>query len=202
MLSRAQQRQKRSFDLVASLLLLPFLIIPMLILWVLSTISTGQNGLYRQVRIGRYGESFKLLKFRSLKGSDHVDINEIKANETAFGAFIRNYKLDELPQVINVLSGEMSLVGPRPDVPGYADLLEGDDRIILSIRPGITGPATLTYRNEDELLLKQEDPNRYNDSVIWPNKVKINKSYIQNWSLATDIKYLWYSLFGGYNIDA
>ncbi len=97
---------------------------------------------------------------------------------------------------MNVLIGDMSLVGPRPDIPGYADLLKGEDRIILEIRPGITGPATIKYRNEDALLLQQEDPNRFNDEVIWPDKVKINRKYVSNWSLAGDIRYLWQSVFG------
>ncbi|MCW5519203.1 sugar transferase [Aureitalea sp. L0-47] len=198
MLSKGQQRLKRSFDLFVSLILLPVLIIPMLILWLFSTLSTGRDGLYRQLRIGRHGKEFKLLKFRSLKGADHVDINQIKANETAFGGWIRKYKLDELPQLINVLTGEMSLVGPRPDIPGYADKLEGQDRIVLNVRPGITGPATLKYKNEDSLLLSQPDPNEYNDTVIWPDKVRINIKYIMEWSFTRDLKYIWYSVFGGY----
>jgi lipopolysaccharide/colanic/teichoic acid biosynthesis glycosyltransferase len=95
-----------------------------------------------------------------------------------------------------VLKGDMSWVGPRPDVPGYADLLKGDDRIILQLKPGVTGPATLKYKQEDALLLKQENPLAYNDTVIWPDKVAINKAYIQEWSLQKDIKYLLQSVFG------
>ena len=106
---------------------------------------------------------------------------------TLFGQFLRQYKLDELPQLFNVFKGDMSLVGPRPDVEGYADALTGEDRIILDIRPGITGPATLKYKNEEVLLMEQEDPQKYNDLVIWRDKVEINKNYIKNWSLIGDI---------------
>lgn len=196
MLSSQQHMVKRVFDLLVTVPLVLLLLLPMLLLWLLSTASTHTNGLYSQIRIGRNARPFRLLKFRSLKGTDHLDVREIRASETRFGSWIRKFKLDELPQLFNVLSGDMSLVGPRPDVPGYADKLEGDDRVILSIRPGITGPATLKYRNEDALLLKQEDPNDFNDTVIWPDKVEINKQYILNWSLWGDIRYLWMSVFG------
>ncbi|MBA6363257.1 sugar transferase, partial [Colwellia sp. BRX8-8] len=102
----------------------------------------------------------------------------------------RKFKVDELPQLVNVLFGTMSFVGPRPDVPGYADLLEGDDRIVLTIKPGITGPASIKYKNEEELLAHQTDPKFYNDTVIWPDKVKINKEYISKYSFYTDIKFI------------
>ena len=117
--------------------------------------------------------------FITLKNDDRI---------TPFGKFLRAYKLDELPQLYNVLVGDMSLVGPRPDVPGYADSLEGEDRIILSIKPGITGPATIKFKNEEDLLSDQKNPKKYNDDVIWPEKIKINKQYIQEWSLFNDIK--------------
>ena len=100
----------------------------------------------------------------------------------------RKHKLDELPQLLNVFKGDMSLVGPRPDVAGYADALIGKDRVILDVRPGITGPATLKYKNEEALLMEQEDPQTYNDLVIWKDKVEINKNYLENWSLIGDIR--------------
>jgi lipopolysaccharide/colanic/teichoic acid biosynthesis glycosyltransferase len=90
----------------------------------------------------------------------------------------------------------MSFVGPRPDVPGYADQLQGEDRIILSVRPGITGPASLAFKDEEDLLARQNDPQRYNDEVIWPKKVAINKDYIKNYSLITDIRIIWKTIFG------
>ncbi len=109
---------------------------------------------------------------------------------TSFGGFLRLFNLDELPQLFNVLIGDMSLVGPRPDVPGYADVLEGRDRLVLSVKPGITGPATLKYRNEDKLLAMQKNPLKYNDDIIWEEKIRINIKYIENWTFIGDIKYI------------
>ena len=110
---------------------------------------------------------------------------------TKFGKFLRDYKLDELPQLFNILKGEMSFVGPRPDVIGYADVLKGTDRIILQVKPGITGPAQLKYKNEDDLLAQVENPIQYNDEVLWPDKVKINIEYVKNWSFQKDLYYIY-----------
>ncbi len=103
--------------------------------------------------------------------------------------------MDEIPQLWNVLIGDMSLVGPRPDVPGYADKLTGEDRLILNVRPGITGPATLKYRDEEQLLARHDDPKKYNDEVIWKDKVEINKEYVKNWSFKNDLRILWDTFF-------
>ena len=111
------------------------------------------------------------------------------------GHWLRHSKVDCLTELVNVLIGQMSLVGPRPDVPGYADQLQGDDRRILQLRPGITGPASIKYRNEEELLAQQADPKAYNDTVIWPDKVKINLDYLDNWSFFGDIKLIFNTLF-------
>jgi len=107
---------------------------------------------------------------------------------TSLGRRLRHWKLDELPQLWNVLRGEMSLVGPRPDVPGYADRLIGEAREILQLRPGITGPATIKYRDEERLLARQSDPVAYNDRVVYPDKVRVNLRYLHRWSLANDIR--------------
>ncbi len=115
---------------------------------------------------------------------------------TKSGAFFRRTKIDELPQLFNVLIGDMSFVGPRPDVPGYADRLEGEARAILELRPGITGPASLKYKNEEEILAQQKDPKMYNDTVIWPDKVAINLEYIQNWSFKKDMEYIFQTIKG------
>jgi lipopolysaccharide/colanic/teichoic acid biosynthesis glycosyltransferase len=115
---------------------------------------------------------------------------------TSYGKILRKMKLDELPQLVNVLVGDMSFVGPRPDVPGFADRLTGPDRIILSVRPGITGPATLKYRNEEELLAAQPDPEMYNREVIFPDKVRINREYVEHYSFLADMKYILLTLFG------
>ena len=117
------------------------------------------------------------------------------ARITKWGMFFRKTKLDELPSLWNVLMGDMSLVGPRPDVPGYADKLVGKDRRILELRPGITGPATLKYANEEELLANVDDPIKYNDEIIFPDKVKINLEYLDNWSLGLDIKIIFRTIF-------
>lgn len=143
--------------------------------------------LFKQIRIGKNGVPFTIYKLRT--------IPEGAAIPNAWGAFLRKSKLDELPQLLNVLKGEMTLVGPRPDVPGYADLLQGDDRIILSLKPGITGLASLKYRNEEQLLATQPHPQYYNDEVIWPDKVRINKWYAQNRTLIMDVKIIFYTLF-------
>jgi len=114
---------------------------------------------------------------------------------TPLGAVLRKYKLDELPELWNVFIGDMSFVGPRPDVPGYADKLVGDDKRILQLRPGITGPASLKYRNEEELLAQQSDPQKYNDEVLFPDKVKINLQYLDNWSFWGDVRYIIETIF-------
>ena len=106
-------------------------------------------------------------------------------------------KIDELPQLWNVFIGQMSIVGPRPDVPGYADRLLGDDQIILSVKPGITGPAQLIFRNEEEVLANKSCPAEYNDEVIWPEKVKINRNYVEGYLFFKDLYYIWKTIVGG-----
>jgi len=112
-----------------------------------------------------------------------------------FGKILRNYKLDELPQLINVFIGRMSFVGPRPDVPGYADKLKGENRKVLELRPGITGPASLKYENEEEILAKVDHPEKYNDEIIYPDKVRINLEYYYNHNLFDDIKLIFQTIF-------
>lgn len=196
MLTQSQRNIKRVFDITITLLLLPFLIIPLFLLLIAATLDTGQNGLFVQKRVGQHAKLFRMLKIRTLKGSEHESVNEIRQQETRLGSWMRATKIDELPQLINILFGQMSWVGPRPDIPGYADKLAGDDRIILSIKPGLTGPATIKYSDEEKLLMNQEDPNHYNDTIIWPDKVKINKEYISSWSFKKDVGYIWTSIFG------
>ena len=114
---------------------------------------------------------------------------------TSIGRLLRRWKLDEIPSLWNVLKGDMSFVGPRPDVPGYADKLVGESRRVLEMRPGITGPATLKYSNEEKLLSEVENPKKYNDEVIFPDKVKINLEYMDNLSLWMDIKIIFKTIF-------
>jgi lipopolysaccharide/colanic/teichoic acid biosynthesis glycosyltransferase len=157
----------------------------------------GDAVLFIQKRVGKNGKLFSMYKFRSMQVNHSGSSISIKGENriTKFGAVLRKYKIDELPALWNVLKGDMSLVGPRPDVPGYADKLKGNDRRILELRPGITGPATLKYANEEELLANAEDPIKYNDEVIFPDKVKINLEYLDNWSLGLDIKIIFRTIF-------
>ena len=184
---------KRGFDIVVSFLGLTFSWWLIFIAWVIATFETKSNGFFIQKRVGKDGKIFNVIKIKTMKKVEGVDTTITSSNDvriTKSGKFFRDKKIDELPQLINVLIGDMSFVGPRPDVPGYADKLEGEDRIVLSIRPGITGPASLKYKNEEEILASQNDPKWYNDKIIWPDKVRINKEYIKNWSLKTDIEYI------------
>ena len=154
--------------------------------------------IFKQKRIGQHGKLFTMYKFRSMTVNHSGSSISVKGESriTPLGAKLRKYKLDELPELWNVLIGDMSFVGPRPDVPGYADKLEGEDRRILLLKPGITGPASLKYRNEEELLAQQEDPQKYNDEVLFPDKVRINIEYLNNWSFWNDVKIIIYTILG------
>lgn len=197
MLSKKQQVVKRLFDILISFLGLLIFLAPISILILLASITTNKFGLFSQDRVGQHGQIFKIYKIRTMKDHIYDDFISLKDDDriTTFGSTLRKYKLDELPQLFNVLSGRMSLVGPRPDVKGYADELTGEDRVILSVKPGITGPATIKFRNEDILLSLQPDPKAYNDEVIWKEKVRINKAYIENWTFFGDIKYIYVTIF-------
>lgn len=187
---------KTLFDYLLALILLPFIIPVVFILIIFSTIDTNEIGLFTHQRVGKNGKLFSIYKIRSMKGNTDSDITlSDNPQITRFGKFIRKTKLDELPQLFNILSNQMSFVGPRPDVPGYADKLKGNDRIILSVKPGITGPAQLAYKNEEVLLSLQENPLQYNDEIIWPDKVRINKAYVENWSFLNDLTYLYKTVF-------
>ena len=158
----------------------------------------GGPVIFKQQRVGRGGKLFTMYKFRSMTVS-HSGSSVSVAGEsriTPLGAKLRRYKLDELPELWNVLIGDMSFVGPRPDVPGYADSLTGSDRDVLKLRPGITGPASLKYRNEEEILAAVEDPVKYNDEVIFPDKVRINLYYLHNHSFWSDIKLIICTVLG------
>ena len=192
-MTRFQLAIKRLFDLFLSIILLPVLIIPIIVLLIIARIDTNASGLFRHERIGQHGRPFMMMKIRSLREENH-ELGKLHLSATAYGNWLRRTKLDELPQLFNVILGHMSYVGPRPDVPGFADELEGADRIILSIKPGVTGPATLKYKDEDDVLALQEDAENYNRTIIWPDKVKINRNYVENWSFYLDLTYLFRSI--------
>lgn len=198
-LSQRDAFVKRAFDLLASgggLLLTWWIIV---LAAAAATIDTRKNGFFLQRRVGRGGKPFVVVKIRTMRLVDGVSTTVTTSQDariTALGRFLRKSKIDELPQLINVFLGQMSFVGPRPDVPGYADVLEGEDRLMLTIRPGITGPATLKYRNEEEILAAQDEPEKYNREAIWPDKVKINCNYVRQWSLRDDLRYIWITVAG------
>jgi len=184
---------KRTFDIVFSIVGILFTGWIMVIALIIASLETKSFGLFMQKRVGREGKLFNVFKIKTMKPIEGLDTTITTANDmriTKSGKFFRDTKIDELPQFFNVLFGSMSFVGPRPDVEGYADKLEGEERTILSIRPGITGPASLKYRNEEELLAQQANPKAYNDQVIWVDKVAINMNYIKEWSFSKDIYYI------------
>ena len=183
---------KRSFDILFSFVLLLLFSPLIIVLGFLSCLDTGLDGFFSQVRIGQYGNHFLIYKIRTMRSSNILSSITVLGDSrvTKFGAVLRRLKLDELPQLYNIFIGDMSFVGPRPDVPGFADRLRGRDRLILMVKPGITGLATLKYRSEEALLSNQIFPESYNKFVIWPDKLRLNLEYVQNWSFLLDIKIL------------
>lgn len=190
---------KYIFDRLMAFIGLVFLWPVLLVVAILIKVKMpGGPVLFIQQRVGKGGRLFVCHKFRSMT-VEHGGSSVSVAGErriTPLGAKLRKYKLDELPELWDVLIGNMSFVGPRPDVPGYADKLHGEDRIILNLRPGITGPATLKYRNEEELLATVDDPQTYNDTVIYPDKVRINRYYAEHYSFGKDIQMIICTVLG------
>lgn len=191
------------FDRIAALCGLIVLSPVLLIVAILVRVKMpGGPVIFTQKRVGRNGKLFTMYKFRSMtvahSGSSISVAGESRI--TPLGAVLRKYKLDELPELWNVLIGDMSFVGPRPDVPGYADNLVGDDRLVLKLRPGITGPASLKYANEEEILAQVPNPQQYNDEVIFPDKVKINLNYYHNHTFFGDIKLIFQTIFRSYEL--
>lgn len=217
MLSSRQAIAKRLFDVVLSLIGLLLTGWVIVLAWILASLSTGANGMFSQWRVGLGGRLFRVYKIRTMRPQSIASESEqddeswstvTTASDqrvTRVGRMMRRAKIDELPQLYNVLLGQMSFVGPRPDVPGFADKLVGEDRVILTMRPGITGPATLKYRNEEEILASVDDPETYNRDVIFPDKVRLNRQYVQNWSFSQDIWFIWRTvsrIAGGKDSDA
>ena len=191
--------KKHIFDIAISFLGLLFLWPILLIVAILVRINMpGGPVIFRQQRVGKDGKIFTMYKFRSMivnhSGSSISVAGENRI--TPLGQKLRKYKIDELPELWNILKGDMSFVGPRPDVPGYADKLQGEDRDILKLRPGITGPASLKYRNEEELLATVENPQEYNDTVIYPDKVRLNLYYLRNYSFLKDLQMICCTILG------
>lgn len=179
---------KRFFDFTSSLFIILWILPLLLLLTVLCAFDTGSNGIFTQIRVGQFAKTFVIYKFRTL----HKSSKEI----SSFGYFMRRSKLDELPQLFNILLGNVTWIGPRPDIPGYFDKLEGEDRILLQYKPGITGPASLKYKNEEEILAVQLDPIDFNDRILFPDKVKVNLNYFKKRTMASDLYLLWCTFAG------
>ena len=190
---------KYIFDRVAALIgLLCIWWLLIIVAIIIKIKMPGGPAIFKQTRIGRHGKPFTMYKFRTMT-VNHSGSSVSVAGETRItplGAVLRKYKIDELPELWNVLIADMSFVGPRPDVPGYADALTGDDREVLLLRPGITGPASLKYRNEEEILAAVDNPQIYNDTIIFPDKVRINRYYLHNYSFVSDIKMILCTVLG------
>lgn len=171
---------KAIFDFTFGFLLLLLFSALILLGFIIATIDTQSFGFFFQKRVGKNGKLFQIIKLKT--------IHPKKQTSSFVGKFLRKTKLDELPQLWNVVSGEMSFVGPRPDIPGYYDKLTGEERKILLLKPGITSEAAIKYAKEESLLSKQENPSEYNDLILFPDKVKMNLEYYHNHSIVGDIK--------------
>ena len=188
---------KRAFDVLTAGLGLLFFGWIIVLAAAVSASVHGGTGFFLQKRIGLHGRPFYVVKLTTMRPHVTSVTSVTTANDariTRLGRLLRRTKLDELPQLVNVFFGHMSLVGPRPDVPGFADRLTGPDRIILSVRPGMTGPASLAYRDEEVILAGQPDPVWYNAEVIYPDKVRMNRRYVERFSIGMDFLYLWRTL--------
>ncbi|WP_445458513.1 sugar transferase [Flavobacterium sp. HNIBRBA15423] len=178
---------KRIFDFFFAFLGLILMSWILLICIIIASIDTKSFGLFVQERIGQYGKPFKIFKIKSM--------NDTSKKISSLGRFLRKSKLDELPQLLNILLGQMSFVGPRPDISGYYDLLEGENRKILELKPGLTSEASIKYANEEELLNQYENSLEYNDTVIFPDKVKMNLEYYYKQSILVDLQTIVKTIF-------
>ena len=196
----SQRIAKRSFDFIAALAGLVLLSPVMAVVAVLVRATSPGPALFIQDRVGRHGKIFRCAKFRTMRAGAQAQgtiTTATDARVTPLGRFLRRWKLDELPQLWNVLTGRMSFVGPRPDVPGYADRLQGDDRRVLELAPGITGPATLLFRDEERLLALARDPQAFNDAVVYPEKVRLNREYLEAGNFWRDLGYVFATVWPG-----
>jgi len=194
------KQEKRTFDILLAVAGLMIASIPALIISFLIKIDSPGPIFFLQMRVGRYGNLFQCIKFRTMfaESEKYGTVTTVGDSRISpIGRLLRKYKLDEIPQLWNVLIGNMSFVGPRPDVPGYMDRLEGDDRRILELYPGITGPATLKFRDEETLLARVPDPQRYNDEIIFLEKVRLNLEYLDSWSFRKDVGYILVTILPG-----
>ncbi|MDA9634912.1 sugar transferase [bacterium] len=189
---------KRIFDILFSIIGLIFFAPCFLFISIFIKVDSKGPVFFLQERVGRNGVLFKIIKFRSMITDQNYNSTITTVNDnriTTIGKIIRKLKIDELPELLNILIGDMSFVGPRPDVPGYADLLVGEDKLILKLKPGITSFASLKYFNEEVILASVEDPISYNKEVVFPDKVKLNLNYYYNHNIWIDIKVIFATIF-------
>lgn len=194
---RAYTTMKRVFDLIASFLGLIILSPLMIVVIMMIKLLTPGPVFFSQARIGRYGKPFMLYKFRTMKVNNGGNTVSVRGEDriTPLGAILRRYKIDELPELWNIFRGDMSFVGPRPDIAEYINILTGEELRILELRPGLTSPASIKYVNEEELLASAPDPIKYYNAKIWPDKVRMNLEYCQERSFWGDILLIIKTLF-------
>lgn len=183
----------RTISFVSLLLLLPFLLlIALLILFT----SKGPV-FFRQPRIGRNGKTFTMYKYRTMVNKNHKHLDSVinKSLVTSIGIFLRRWKIDELPELWNVLKGDMNMVGPRPYISGFTDKLEGEEQKILDLKPGLTSIASIKYLNEEDLLMRQENPGKYYREVVYPDKIKLDIMYYNKRSFITNLQIIWHTIF-------
>lgn len=192
--------KKRAFDLIVAIVLALLLSWLILILWVCASLDTRSNGIYIQKRVGMAGKLFDIYKIKSMKDVSYADkwhVTDIQSGRlTKFGLWMRKFKLDELPQLWNVIKGDMSFVGPRPDVESIVNFHPKITQSILAVRPGITGPASIFFKNEEEMMAHVENKVDYYLNVIYPEKVRIDTEYIlSNPTLKMDLHIMWRTIF-------
>lgn len=189
---------KRTFDSISSLCGIILMFPLFMIIWLCIRLESPGGGFYSQVRVGKNGIDFRLWKFRTMHiGADKKGLLTIGGRDsrvTRIGFYLRKYKLDELPQLINVLVGDMSIVGPRPEVRKYVNLYSSDQRKVLSIKPGITDYASIEYSNENELLAQSSDPEKIYIEEILPAKLELNQKYLNGQGFFTDLKIIFYTI--------
>lgn len=178
---------KRFFDITFSTFVILLFGWIILLCVLIATLDTKSFGIFTQERIGRHGKMFTIFKIKTM--------NDRLKTISMFGKFLRKSKLDELPQLFNIIKGDMSVVGPRPDIPGYYDLLEGENRRVLELKPGLTSEASIKYRNEETFLQSVSNPKQYNDEIIFPDKVRMNLHYYYNHNLLIDLKIILKTIF-------
>ncbi len=190
---------KRIFDIIVSFTGL-IILLPLFLIIAVAIVMESKGGVFfKQVRVGKDGKPFKLIKFRSMYvNSDKKGLLTVSGRDsrvTKVGYFIRKFKLDELPQLINVLKGDMSLVGPRPEVPKYVELYTDEQKEVLSVKPGITDPASIKYRNENDLLADADNPEKFYIEKVMPEKIQISIDYIRKRNFFSDIKVILETFF-------